>query len=95
MLVSKTLPQAVAFLVFVLLNPLQGLQFLLIPPESPPSFQSTEIGVNIDILMCVFTHIRINNFDFITSSYKLIQRHIYLIITLISSGWLFLKNPAE
>ena len=45
MLVSKTLPQEVAILVFVPQNPLQGLQFLLIPPESPPPFQSTEIAV--------------------------------------------------
>ena len=27
-------------------NPLQGLKFVLIPSESPPPFQSTEIVVN-------------------------------------------------
>ncbi|WP_394189648.1 hypothetical protein [Paenisporosarcina quisquiliarum] len=50
MLVSKTLPHDVAFLVF---DP-QSLQFVLIPPESPPPFQSTKIVVNMNLIMCFF-----------------------------------------
>ena len=48
----------------------RGLHLMLFPLESPPSFQSKEIGEYIDIIMCVFTHIRINTIDFITANYK-------------------------
>ena len=40
----------------------QGLKLVLIPPESPPPFQSNQITVDIDILMYIFPHITIYTF---------------------------------